>query len=82
MQVGSEVPLKGGHLVRPFQTVHAVESQGYLIYHRKNKLKEEFRGANKGEIMAAKKQGIAITDIVEVRSSYLVEVRLVVALGL
>ena len=59
--------LKNGHMIRPFKTVHAVESQGYLVYKRRNKLKAEFHGASQSEIVAAKKREEAVTDATEVR---------------
>ncbi|RZA07058.1 MAG: MBL fold metallo-hydrolase [Proteobacteria bacterium] len=42
---------------KPFRTVHRVESQGYLIYQRKKRLKEEFRGADPEIILAARRRG-------------------------
>ena len=69
MQVGDEVELKGGFTVRPFKTVHVIPSQGYLIYRHKKKLKDEFQGAGRDAIVAAKNSGIDVTTNWEVRAS-------------
>lgn len=60
VQVGDQVEVKKGYFVRPFPTVHVIPSQGYLVYAQKKKLKEEFQGAGKDAIIAAKKSGIDV----------------------
>jgi ribonuclease Z len=42
---------------KPFRTVHRVNSQGYLLYQKKKRLKERFRGASREEILSAKAKG-------------------------
>lgn len=59
--------MKKGFFVRPFPTVHVIPSQGYLIYHEKKKLKEEFQGAGREAIIAAKKSGIDVNTTWQVR---------------
>jgi ribonuclease Z len=40
---GEERPLKAPYFFRPFPTFHRVASQGYTIFEKKKRLKEEFR---------------------------------------
>ena len=54
------------YVVRPFQTVHVIPSQGYMVCSQKNKLKAEFIGKPKSEIIAAKAMGQSVSDTVEV----------------
>lgn len=62
------MPLTNGHFVQPFPTEHSIPSQGYLVVSRKKKLKAEFVGAGKEAIIAARKTGIEVSDVVEVRA--------------
>eukprot|EP00892_Ulva_mutabilis_P004893 jgi/Ulvmu1/2776/UM140_0005.1 len=62
LTVGDQVEVKKGFIIRPFRTVHAIPSQGYLIYRRNKKLRAEFQGAGREAIIAAKKSGIDIND--------------------
>jgi ribonuclease Z len=43
---------------RPFPTVHRVPSQGYLVYQKRKRLKEEYRGEGEALILAARRNGI------------------------
>lgn len=67
MQVGEEVSVRKDIVVRPFATCHTVPSQGYLIVSKKKKLKQEYVGASREAIIAAKKSGVEINDVAEVR---------------
>lgn len=49
--------LANGLLVRAFFTSHPVTSQGYVVYRRKKRLKEEFRSLTQAEIAARVRQG-------------------------
>jgi hypothetical protein len=68
VQPGDEVALKAGYFVKAFRTVHVVPSQGYIVYHRKRKLKPEYQGCSQQQIIDAKKSGADINDVVEVTS--------------
>lgn len=60
--------MKSSYRIKPFKTVHVVPSQGYIVYHRKSKLKPEWQGAAQADIVAAKRRGDAITTVLEVQS--------------
>ena len=47
---------------KPFKTVHRVPSQGYTIYERRQKLKEEFKGRDGKEIKKLRDEGVEITE--------------------
>lgn len=66
VQVGGEVQLKAGYTVRPFQTVHVIPSQGYLVFQQRKKLRAEFQGAGRDAIIAAKKSGVDVNTTWEV----------------
>ena len=42
---------------KAFPTVHRVPSQGYILFEKKKRLKEEFSGLSQREILAAKNEG-------------------------
>jgi len=57
----------GKRRVRSFPTDHrGGESQGYIVYDVKKKLKAEFRGLPGRELGALRKQGVQLEDVVEV----------------
>ena len=62
---GEEIHLSRDYFVRPFPTVHRVESVGYTIFRKVKKLKPEFSGRSDNELVAAKDQGYEITHEVE-----------------
>lgn len=61
----SVIELGGSHFVRPFKTVHRVESFGYTLWERRKKLRQEFAASSREEIMRAKSQGIDVNELVE-----------------
>lgn len=61
----SVIELGGNHFVRPFKTVHRVESFGYTLWERRKKLKAEFSSASREEIMRAKAGGIDVNEFIE-----------------
>lgn len=45
------------YAVKPFATVHRVQSQGYLLYQKKKRLKAEFRDLDEAAIVEARRRG-------------------------
>lgn len=54
---GEEYMLKKGVYIRPFATDHRIDSQGYCIVEKRNKLRSEFAGMPVSEIARARKSG-------------------------
>ena len=52
--------------VRPFETYHRVPSQGYTVWERRHRLREEFRGLPGAELAALRQRGIEIEEAREV----------------
>lgn len=65
-QVGSIISVGNSVDVRPFQTVHTVPSQGYMVVSTKHKLLPELQGKPPQEIKDRRQAGLAITSSVEV----------------
>lgn len=51
--------------VRPFKTIHRIESFGYSVVQKNKKLKPEFRGQSQPELQKAKAQGLQIDEVHE-----------------
>lgn len=66
LQPGDEVPLSREHVVTTFATVHTVQSLGYIVWDRRNKLKPEYHGMAGNEIRDLRLAGVAVTT--EVRT--------------
>lgn len=52
--------------VRPFETYHRVPSQGYTVWERRHRLRDEFRGLPGVELAALRKRGVEIEQAWEV----------------
>lgn len=61
-----EVPLKGNVVLRAFATKHTPHSLGFVAVEKRQKLRPELVGKTQDEIIALKKEGVAITDIHEI----------------
>jgi len=61
-----DVPIRRGLLVRPFQTNHNAESLGFSLIETRTKLKPEYHGLSGPEIVALKKNGVAIENDLEI----------------
>jgi ribonuclease Z len=59
---GDERELKAPYFFRVFPTQHRVPSQGYLVYARKKRLKEEFRQLDSWQLGDLRKKGTLIED--------------------
>lgn len=66
LSVGEEHRLGKNRWVRPFETFHRVASQGYTIWERRHRLREEFRGVAGAKLGELRSQGVRIEDSYEV----------------
>ncbi|XP_048228955.1 nuclear ribonuclease Z isoform X2 [Ricinus communis] len=64
LDVGEEFYVRKDLKVRAFRTYHAIQSQGYVVYSIKHKLKQEFLGLSGNEIKNLKASGVEITNTV------------------
>jgi ribonuclease Z len=58
---GDELPISREHFLTVFRTAHTVPSVGYLLWERRQKLKEEFHGLPGEKIRDLKFSGVEIT---------------------
>lgn len=61
MEPGQEVELSREHVVTAWATSHTIPSRGYVIWERRNKLKEEYVGLPGDKIRDLKFGGVEIT---------------------
>jgi ribonuclease Z len=66
---GDEVELSRDHVVTAFPTTHTIPSLGYLVWERRQKLKEEYHGLRGDQIRDLRLAGTAVTR--EVRTPLL-----------
>jgi len=66
---GDEIELTREHVISVFQTTHTIPSVGYLVWERRNKLKEEYHGLHGDKIRDLRLSGVEVTR--EVRSPLL-----------
>lgn len=66
---GQEIALSREHVVTVFATVHTIPSVGYVVWDRRNKLKEEYQGLSGEQIRDLRKAGTDVTR--EVRTPIL-----------
>jgi ribonuclease Z len=64
MSPGDSYALKKGWVVRSFQTMHTVPSQGYILYQTRNKLYPEYSRLGKEELMSFRRDGKEISESV------------------
>ena len=64
--VGSEVPVDGNLVLRPFRAVHRVPTLGYALWSRRRKLLAEHVGKPGKEIARLRAEGVAIDEALEV----------------
>jgi ribonuclease Z len=69
IQAGDEIELSRDHVVTAFATTHTIPSLGYLVWERRNKLKEEYHGLPADKIRDLRKSGVEVTK--EVRTPLL-----------
>ncbi len=61
VSAGQEIALSREHLAIPFGTTHTIPSVGYVIFERRNKLKEEFVGLPGEKIRDLRLAGTEVT---------------------
>ena len=69
VEPGQEFELSREHVVTAWATVHTIPSRGYMVWERRNKLKEEFVGLPGEKIRDLRLSGTAVTR--EVRTPLL-----------
>jgi ribonuclease Z len=69
LRPGQDIELSREHVVTTFATTHTVPSLGYLVWERRNKLKEEYRGLPGERIRDLRLSGVQVTQ--EVRTPLL-----------
>lgn len=63
---GEEHSLGGRRFVRAFETFHRVPSQGYTVWERRHRLRDEFRGRPPAELGELRRKGVVIDEPYEV----------------
>src|SRR5688572_16900123 len=58
---GQEIALSRDHVITVFETTHTIPSVGYLVWERRNKLKEEYHGLPGDQIRDLRLSGIEVT---------------------
>ena len=66
LSAGDEIELGREHVVTVANTVHTIPSRGFIVWERRNKLKEEFVGLPGEKIRDLKLSGVAITREVRI----------------
>ena len=66
---GDEIALSREHVVTTFATTHTIPSLGYVVWERRNKLKEEYLGLPGDQIRDLRQSGVDVTR--EVRTPVL-----------
>ena len=59
---GDELAISREHVVTVMKTFHTIPSVGYIVWERRNKLKQEFAELSGPEIRDLKESGVEITD--------------------
>ena len=66
MEHDQEHEIKNNHVLRAFDTVHTVASQGFVLVEKRSKLKEEYAGLPQERLVELRKKGETITQILDV----------------
>ena len=69
VKAGQEIELSRDHVIRVFETTHTIPSVGYLVWERRNKLKEEYHGLTGDQIRDLRLSGTPVTR--EIRTAIL-----------
>jgi ribonuclease Z len=69
VEPGGEIELSREHVISVFATTHTIPSVGYLVWERRNKLKEEYHGLPGERIRDLRLSGVEVTR--EVRTPLL-----------
>jgi len=63
---GEDFQIAKHRWVRPFETYHRVPSQGYTVWERRHRLREEFHGLPGARLGELRKSGVSIDETQEV----------------
>jgi len=66
VQPGEEIAISREHVVTVFPTTHTVPSVGYIVWNRRNKLKEEYQHLTGEEIRDIRLGGVPVTREVRI----------------
>src|SRR5262245_9307947 len=61
VEAGQEVELSREHVVTAWPTAHTIPSRGYVVWERRNKLKEEYQGLTGEQIRDLRLSGTPVT---------------------
>src|SRR5207245_5211541 len=61
VRAGQEIELARDHVITVFGTTHTIPSVGYLVWERRNKLKEEYVGLPGDRIRDLRLSGVEVT---------------------
>jgi ribonuclease Z len=61
LEAGSEIELSREMVVTAFATTHTIPSLGYVVWERRNKLKDEYHGLPGDRIRDLRQSGVAVT---------------------
>ena len=61
VKAGDEIAFSRDHVISVFETTHTIPSVGYLVWERRNKLKEEYHGLPGEQIRDLRLSGVAVT---------------------
>ncbi|GJN33638.1 hypothetical protein PR202_gb22259 [Eleusine coracana subsp. coracana] len=64
LDLGETYEIRNDLVARPFQTYHAIPSQGYIIYSIRKKLKKQYAHLKGSQIAKLKQSGAEITDTI------------------
>ena len=64
--VGETTPLRSGHYAKAFRATHTMPAQGYVVYRRNQKLKQEYRGLPGPEIARLRRDGVEVVKRADV----------------
>lgn len=60
-----EIPVKGDYFMKGFPANHRIDGLGYTLFHRKKKLKPEFKNESEDKLRELKKRGEEIQEVHE-----------------
>ncbi|KAG2488018.1 hypothetical protein HYH03_013453 [Edaphochlamys debaryana] len=66
LESGQDFTLPSGFIARPFPTTHLIESQGYVLYSQRRKLRSDLQGRSQEEVRQLRLAGEEVTDLIEV----------------
>jgi ribonuclease Z len=66
LSAGEDFQIARNRWVRPFRTYHRVPSQGYTVWERRHRLRQEFHGLPGARLAELRKTGVSIDELQEV----------------